>query len=1031
MRSFEKPISFIFLLITSLFISKTSEAQVDEYDFLKSKYNRLSQEHKLDSALFVAKLLNNWALENEGDTSLRYAVTYRFIANSFDSEFYSDSSIFYNIKSLTVLRNQGRTNHLDYSKCLNNLGIINNQQGNLISAQRYFDEAVFIIKKCIGDDNLLYAMALSNLGLLLVDLGQYESAEEYLIKSLEIRQKNLGEESYDYTASVNNVGHLYFTSGKYKEAILYFERALQIKKILRDRNLISNNDLILAYKNLGMSLLKMGDLKSAEKQLFQAVKLTDNNQYLIRSELFQNLGVLFEFKNDFDKADSMINLAKTTITDNIGTLNKRYASVINSEGILYYKLNQLENAANCLKEAKNIYSKILGRNNSLYNNVLVNLSLVYSKQGRNNYALYNLKLASRSIRHREGIYNLNYAESLLNISYGYLLKGNYVKCEKNLLNALSLSKTLVSSGNYFEEQSKLMLASTYRKMKVYEKAELYYKDVFDIKTQKLSHNFTWLDSKERSKFWIVERDFFEELLVFYLENYANRVYSSELSFNSCIISKSLLLETSRDLDKVITNSDNEELKSQFNEMKQLRRIVSKMQSEGSDKKELMNRYIAQADSLDKILVNQLGEYATAKRKFEITWKDVQNGLSFNDAVIEFASYYDESDSTQKYIAMIVRPGYEYPRLVKIGTEPEIKEAIQMKDFSTLYNLVWQGLDSLLEGVDRVYYSPSGELNNLSFSGLYHRKDNSDSISYLLDRYELHQLTTTRYLADGTLSKQKPFEASAALLGGIDYNQVPSIDATSKGEESNEDYLLQLNLDKEIQQSRSSNFSSMMPPLKGTEIEVKTISGLLNHSGWNTTSYTGQSAGENQIKYDLLQKSPGVLHIATHGFAFPDIVKKETDLIQMNEKSSYKASEDPMVRCGLMLSGSNISWAGDPKKMIEETGDDGILTAAEVANMDLSNTKLVVLSACETGLGKIEGSEGTFGLKRAFKLAGVEQLIVSLWSVPDKETMELMTLFYTDLSLTKDPVVSFQKAQREMRYRYPYEPEKWSGFVLVR
>jgi len=118
-------------------------------------------------------------------------------------------------------------------------------------------------------------------------------------------------------------------------------------------------------------------------------------------------------------------------------------------------------------------------------------------------------------------------------------------------------------------------------------------------------------------------------------------------------------------------------------------------------------------------------------------------------------------------------------------------------------------------------------------------------------------------------------------------------------------------------------------------------------------------------------------------------------------------------------------------MIDKTGEDGILTAAEVANLDLTNTKLVVLSACETGLGKIEGSEGTFGLKRGFKLAGVEQMIVSLWSVPDKETMELMTLFYTDLSKTLNPVISFEKAQKEMRLKYPTEPEKWAGFVLVR
>ena len=150
-----------------------------------------------------------------------------------------------------------------------------------------------------------------------------------------------------------------------------------------------------------------------------------------------------------------------------------------------------------------------------------------------------------------------------------------------------------------------------------------------------------------------------------------------------------------------------------------------------------------------------------------------------------------------------------------------------------------------------------------------------------------------------------------------------------------------------------------------------------------------------------------------------------------EEVSYRASEDPMVRSGLMFSGSNVSWTGNPQKMIEETGEDGILTAAEVSNMDLSNTKLVVLSACETGLGKIEGSEGTFGLKRGFKLAGVEQMIVSLWKVDDEKTMELMTLFYEDLTQSLNPVTSFEKAQKQMRETYPTRPDLWAGFVLVR
>jgi CHAT domain-containing protein len=114
-----------------------------------------------------------------------------------------------------------------------------------------------------------------------------------------------------------------------------------------------------------------------------------------------------------------------------------------------------------------------------------------------------------------------------------------------------------------------------------------------------------------------------------------------------------------------------------------------------------------------------------------------------------------------------------------------------------------------------------------------------------------------------------------------------------------------------------------------------------------------------------------------------------------------------------------------------TGEDGVLTAEEVSNIDLSNTKLVVMSACQSGLGAIKGNEGVYGLKRAFRLAGVENIIVSLWPVPDKETMELMDLFYKELVNTKDISKSFRLAQRTMRQKYSNNPWAWGGFVLVR
>jgi CHAT domain-containing protein len=180
-----------------------------------------------------------------------------------------------------------------------------------------------------------------------------------------------------------------------------------------------------------------------------------------------------------------------------------------------------------------------------------------------------------------------------------------------------------------------------------------------------------------------------------------------------------------------------------------------------------------------------------------------------------------------------------------------------------------------------------------------------------------------------------------------------------------------------------------------------------------------------------REAPGILHLATHGYAFPEFDFKDTTISTSSLRYSYRYSTNSMVRSGLILTGGNWAWTGSDTLTKMGAEQNGILTALEVSQLNLKNTKLVVLSACETGLGKIEGSEGTFGLKRAFKLAGVEQIIVSLWPVPDKETMELMTLFYSELATSSNPVISFTKAQKAMRDKYPASPQRWAGFVLVR
>jgi hypothetical protein len=238
-------------------------------------------------------------------------------------------------------------------------------------------------------------------------------------------------------------------------------------------------------------------------------------------------------------------------------------------------------------------------------------------------------------------------------------------------------------------------------------------------------------------------------------------------------------------------------------------------------------------------------------------------------------------------------------------------------------------------------------------------------------------------------------------------------------------------------------------LPWTEKEINAIAPILTAAGLKPTSRKGFSATEDVFKTigsnanvgrvsnpsdvsnpsNIKNRSPRILHIATHGYFFPDPKTAENGRKMLNEvEPVFKISDHPMIRSGLLLAGANQAWkTGKP---LRPDLEDGILTAYEISQMDLSNTELVVLSACETGLGDIQGNEGVYGLQRAFKIAGAKYLIMSLWQVPDFQTQELMTAFYQKWLAEKLSLPdAFRAAQQMMREKYEH-PYFWAGFVLV-
>jgi CHAT domain-containing protein len=227
---------------------------------------------------------------------------------------------------------------------------------------------------------------------------------------------------------------------------------------------------------------------------------------------------------------------------------------------------------------------------------------------------------------------------------------------------------------------------------------------------------------------------------------------------------------------------------------------------------------------------------------------------------------------------------------------------------------------------------------------------------------------------------------------------------------------------------STRSSSAYGFLQGTKDEVEAIAVNLQENKIKTTIYEGIQANEESFK-SLSNQKISVLHLATHGFFFPEIKKKPElfDGLMTFGEQKFRYVPNPLLRSGLILAGGNRTWKGE--KPISGM-EDGILTAQEISEMNLTHTELVVLSACDTGLGDIKGGEGVFGLQRAFKLAGVKTILMSLWKVPDQETSELMQSFYRKWLGGLDKHEAFRSAQMEMRTKFPAEPNKWAGFVMV-
>jgi CHAT domain-containing protein len=599
-------------------------------------------------------------------------------------------------------------------------------------------------------------------------------------------------------------------------------------------------------------------------------------------------------------------------------------------------------------------------------------------------------------------------------SHIHFLRDNFEEGEKQALEAIKMAEEI---GSYIVLRSALTeLFLGYLYWDKPDKAEPVLNRLIEMRQRDIKINFAILAEQEKEMyFYTMEREFLNLYTYGHMVVDNNPDITTQLYDNTLLL-KGLLLQSTAAMREAILSSNDPKLIQQYDEWITLKTEIADAYARGVETWDLEK----EAAKIEQELVKQSAAFDAFQTGKKQTWQDVQAKLGENEAAVEFIRYPLEIGNDYSpiaYSALIVKKDSKQPELVSLFLEEDLEKILGRTSANNISFVnevygkkegadqeiakhIWEPIKESLKGIKKLYYAPDGLLHKVAFSAI---KTNENE--FLCDRFELVQMGSTAEL----LSPDK-FEFSgesvATLFGGVKYNS-------------------------------DSSKHEIWSYLPGSLKEVDSINNIINKD-LKVNYFTGNDASEENFKKSANESN--ILHIASHGFFYPDpdVIRQETKVDIDETNLSFRTSsgssnygiwnfvnnQNPLMRSGLALSGANDAW----QRSVFAKGEDGVLAAQEVSNLNMFNTELVVLSACETGLGDIKGSEGVYGLQRAFKMAGVRYLIMSLWQVPDAETAEFMTLFYSNLFEQKDIRKAFSTAQAEMRAKY--DPYFWAAFVLI-
>lgn len=897
--------------------------------------------------------------------------------------------------------------HPDYAETIQTLGSACEALHEYDDALAYLLEAGKLFNAAADTDKYEYPM-LSNifsLAGLYFSMGEMTKGEQFLTGKIKMLKANYGAKSEYYITALGLLARLHYGAGQLK---LTEQELLEQLNLIKQVNGEQSEEYASTLGSLAELNVVIGDIPKADQYIQQGRKIFEaasheNVYYLL---FLEKLTTVYGLMGNKPGMQQTIQKRRELTIKLFGKSSIQYAQVLMAMAQQVFFDKKWEESVTLAKEGISIFSKY--EFDVLDDKQHQTIALLHQILSTSYMMLYNpdqpndkLKLARYHAEESIGLFesqSFQATNAMINDSYLAMalictMEQDKKKADHYYNLVLNNVKKEVGENNFQFIQILFMIANKSQYQKDFKQSLSYYQKAIAQLRYYVLHVFPYLSEQEKEQFYAGNKYVLQNFYGFAAQYHEQVPGLTEIWLNLVIEQKGIILQSFAPIREAIFNSSVKEMQRVFNTWQISKNDYAKLlQNLQADKSEIA----VLAEKLNE-LEKKLSAYAinsNLKFKFDnYNWKEIQKSLGPNEAAVEIVSsvgdrddVYEDYDSS--YYAIIIKPSGTLPIIVKLKTAKEIEgkplkyyqNAIrQQLEDEISYNTFWKPLEKQLQGVKKVWLSADGAYHQINPSTLF----NPETKRYLQEDISIQLVPSTALILK---QKKKPSLSKVTIFAHPDYG---SVSHNSKSE-------LTRSLDLD-------NISD----LPGTEKELDEIVALFKQNKIAYQDFEGSKASEDEIKSISM---PQVLHIATHGFFLPSVVISEHP-------------KNPLLRSGLLMAGCQRK----PHLQNPEI-NDGVLTAFEVSTLSLYKTSLVVLSACETGLGDVKNGEGVYGLQRAFLMAGAEQVMMSLWKVDDEATREFMVLFYQGWITLNDIDQAHYYAQNKLRKKYAH-PYYWGAFVI--